>query len=203
MFLSFRSFCFLWLTLGITGLRHMGITAHVLILTRDAVRDPQDDVRSAERCIQRRRSRRGNGPLSGAPRAKGSSHSLAPTQAAGERDRDSRRPAPRLGGRNSVVWLSWSSVLQTARSTKPPNGPALSWPAARECTKSQPADAPRAHPGPGRPAGWEARQVERRRPVSCSALLGGQPTTASGGPKLCTARTPRETALPGSVLLSG
>src|SRR5437016_3288492 len=52
---------------------------------------------------------------------KGSSHPLAPTQAAGERDRDSRRPAPRLGGRNSVVWLSWSSVLQTARSTKPPN----------------------------------------------------------------------------------
>jgi len=48
---------------------------------------------------------------------KGSSHPLAPTQAAGERDRDSRRPAPRLGGRNSVVWLSWSSVLQTARST--------------------------------------------------------------------------------------
>src|SRR5207253_5950869 len=44
------------------------------------------------------------------------------TRAAGERNRDSQRPAPRFGGRNSVVWLSWSSVFQTARSTKPPNG---------------------------------------------------------------------------------
>src|SRR6266850_309414 len=32
MFLSFRSFCFLGLTLDITGLRQMGITARVLIL---------------------------------------------------------------------------------------------------------------------------------------------------------------------------
>jgi len=31
-------------------------------------------------------------------------------------------------------------------------------PAARECTKPQPADARRVDPGPGRPAGWEAGQ---------------------------------------------
>jgi hypothetical protein len=38
MFLSFRSFCcFLRLTLGSTGLRQMGITAHVLILPGAAV----------------------------------------------------------------------------------------------------------------------------------------------------------------------
>src|SRR5262245_23101183 len=37
MFLSFRSFCFLRFTLGITGLRQMGITAHVLILARAAI----------------------------------------------------------------------------------------------------------------------------------------------------------------------
>src|SRR5512145_2092595 len=37
MFLSFRSFCFLRLTLGMTGLRQMGITAHVLILPGAAI----------------------------------------------------------------------------------------------------------------------------------------------------------------------
>src|SRR5215470_9189557 len=37
MFLSFRSFCFFRLTLGITGLRQMGITAHVLILAGAAI----------------------------------------------------------------------------------------------------------------------------------------------------------------------
>src|SRR5258705_12649407 len=51
-------------------------------------------------------------------------------------------------------------------------------PAAGECTKRQPADARRTHPGPGRPAGWEARQAGRRRPVSCNALLGGVRRTA-------------------------
>jgi hypothetical protein len=37
MFLSFRFFCFLRLALGITGLRQMGITAHVLILAGAAI----------------------------------------------------------------------------------------------------------------------------------------------------------------------
>src|SRR2546425_4401795 len=37
MFLSFRLFSFLRLTLGITGLRQMGITAHVLILPGAAI----------------------------------------------------------------------------------------------------------------------------------------------------------------------
>ena len=48
MFPFFPSFCFLRLTLGIAGLRQMGITAHVLILMRhDCSARPQDDVRSA------------------------------------------------------------------------------------------------------------------------------------------------------------
>ena len=46
-------------------------------------------------------------------------------------------------------------------------------PAARECTRNRPADARRVDPEPGRPAGWRPGHGDRRRPVSCSALLGG------------------------------
>src|SRR5215813_12488384 len=43
------------------------------------------------------------------------------TQAAGERGRDSQRPAVRLRSHSSVIWLSCSSILKTDRSTMKPN----------------------------------------------------------------------------------
>src|SRR5215472_923630 len=43
------------------------------------------------------------------------------TQAAGGQGRDSQRPVLRLGGRSLLIWSSWSSVLQTDRSTKSTN----------------------------------------------------------------------------------
>src|SRR5262249_12544053 len=43
------------------------------------------------------------------------------TQAAGERGRDSQRPAVRLRSHSSVIWFSYSSILKTDRSTMPPN----------------------------------------------------------------------------------
>jgi hypothetical protein len=59
-------------------------------------------------------------------------------------------------------------------SSPPPNGSALSCrpPVHQDATTDgRPANPPRT----GAAGGWRARQAPTRRPVSCSALLGGVP----------------------------
>jgi hypothetical protein len=67
----------------------------------------------------------------------------------------------------------WLALSVGCRSVPAAQRIGAQLPAARECTRLEPAAARRTHPGPGRPTGWSAGQDDWRRPVSCSALLGG------------------------------
>src|SRR5262249_26307093 len=61
-------------------------------------------------------------------------------------------------------------------------------PAAREPTTHRPAAARGTDPNRAA-GGWEPRQAERRRPVSCSALLGGALRAEEAISKLILAET--------------
>jgi hypothetical protein len=72
-----------------------------------------------------------------------------------------------------AVFMCGNDSIVCQRCSRAAQRTGIQLPAARECTRKRPAAARRTHSGPGRPAGPGAGQSDRRRPVSCNALLGG------------------------------